>query len=68
MVSVTNGGEEGIMPQIIWDTAETGLCYYGNAFTYCNPLHVVIATVIAIAAIVATYLLIDERFWAWCYK
>jgi hypothetical protein len=25
---------------IIWDSAELGLCYQGCAFTYCNPLHV----------------------------
>ena len=48
--SNTAGGE-GMMPQIIWDTAETGLCRLDNAFTYCNPLHAGIA--IAIAIIVA---------------
>ena len=45
-----SGRGEG-MPQIIWDTAEIGLCRFDTAsmsFTYCNPLHVGIALAIAI--------------------
>jgi hypothetical protein len=28
---------------IVWSSAEPGLCYQGCAFMYCNPLHVGIA-------------------------
>jgi hypothetical protein len=39
---------------IIWDSAEQGICYQGCAFTYCNPLHVgmVIGLMMAIIGIV----------------
>lgn len=43
------------MPQIIWNGAETGVCYHGNLSTYCNPSYVDIAVA---GVIVFTFLLI----------